>query len=363
MARSARHSPSTRCAATAARDHRILVLDAGPHVLSEHVETLPGLGLSPPPPATTDPGVPRGEVWGIPWQSNVPIGFPGLAYCLGGRSMFWGGWAPELVEAETPSEMWPARVLRELREHSPVAGEEPYFRQAADQMGVTETNESMFGALHDVLRQQLFDGIQTGAVAGAVPLADLPLHLDPVPDVVDKELLKLEAPLAVQGPSRRGGFAPIRTFSSMPLLMQAARQAQAETGGNDRRKRLMVVPNCHVTRLETVVEEGVGRIVAVHVGGSAPIAIPERGVVVLALGTIESTRLALLSFQQTVGYDLIGTNLLSHARSNHTFRIPRRSTCPAPCGRRRPGDVGALRQGPHDPSRHRRHRRATSTSR
>ena len=43
----------------------------------------------------------------------------------------------------------------------------------------------------------------------------------------------------------------------------------------------------------------------------------------LASGTIESTRLALLSFPGTAGYDLIGTNLVSHVRSNHTFRVPR----------------------------------------
>ena len=92
----------------------------------------------------------------------------------------------------------------------------------------------------------------------------------------------------------------------------------------------MVVPNCHVTRLETVVEEGVGRVVAVHVGGGASIPVPERGVVVLASGTIESTRLALLSFPGTAGYDLIGTNLMSHVRSNHTFRIPREALAHLP---------------------------------
>ncbi len=92
----------------------------------------------------------------------------------------------------------------------------------------------------------------------------------------------------------------------------------------------MVVPNCHVTDLETEVEQGVGRVVAVHVGGGAAIPIPPRGVVVLASGTIESTRLALLSFPGTAGYDLIGTNLQSHVRSNHTFRIPRRALAHLP---------------------------------
>ena len=305
------------------RNHRILVLDAGPYVLPEHAQNLPGLGLVPPPPTTTDPGMARAEVWGLPWRSDVPIGFPGLAYCLGGRSMFWGGWSAELIEAETPPDVWPDRVLRELRLHSPIPGDEPYFRQAADQMGVTETNELMFGALHEALRQQIFDGIQTGAVRDAVPLADLPLHLDPAPDVVDKDLLKLEAPLAVRACRPRWGSSSIETFSSMPLLAEAARQAQVESGGDDRLKRVMVVPNCHVTRLETEVEEGVGRVVAVHIGGGASVPVGERGVVVLASGTIESTRLALVSFPELAGYDLIGTNLVSHVRSNHTFRIPR----------------------------------------
>ncbi len=312
------------------RNHRILVLDAGPYVLPEHVQNLPALGLDPPPPVMADPGVARAEVWGLPWQSNVPIGFPGLAYCLGGRSMFWGGWSAEPIEAETPSDVWPDRVLRDLRIHSPVPGDEPYLRQAAELMGVTQTNDFMFGAMHEALRQQIFDGIQAGAVPDAVPLADIPLHVDPVPDVVDKDLLKLEAPLAVQGRPRRSGSFSIDRFSAMPLLTEAARQAHKESGGNDSRKRVMVVPNCHVTRLETVVEEGVGRVVAVHVGGGTTIPVPERGVVVLASGTIESTRLALLSFPGTAGYELIGTNLMSHARSNHSFRIPREALADLP---------------------------------
>jgi hypothetical protein len=51
--------------------------------------------------------------------------------------------------------------------------------------------------------------------------------------------------------------------------------------------------------------------------------VPSDGIVVLAAGTIESIRLALLSFEGTTAYDLIGTNLLGHMRSNYTVRIPR----------------------------------------
>jgi choline dehydrogenase-like flavoprotein len=308
------------------RNHRILVLEAGPQLLTEHVQNLPALGLAAPGPVTADPGVPRAEVWGLPWRSDDPIGFPGLAYCLGGRSIFWGGWSPELLEAETPAAVWPQDVLDELRGNSPLVYASPgYFRQAAEQIGVTETNDFVFGAMHEALRQQIFDGLTAGQVPDAVPLAEIPQHLDldPALSPAQAEQRKIEAPLAVQGRPPRAGFFPLNKFSSMPLLITASRQAQAETSGDDRLKRVMVVPNCHVTRLETAVDQGAGRVVAVHVGGGATIPVPERGVVVLAAGTVESTRLALLSFGGTLGYDLIGTNLLAHMRSNYTFRIPR----------------------------------------
>jgi choline dehydrogenase-like flavoprotein len=318
------------------RNHRILVLEAGPQLLTEHVQNLPALGLAAPGPVTADPGVPRAEVWGLPWRSDDPIGFPGLAYCLGGRSIFWGGWSPELLEAETPA-VWPQDVLDELRGNSPLVYASPgYFRQAAEQIGTTETNDFVFGQMHRALRQQIFEGITAGQVPDAVPLAEIPHHLefDHPLSPAQAEQRKLEAPLAVQGRPPRAGFFPLNKFSSMPLLITASRQAQAETGGDDRLKRVMVVPNCHVTRLETAVDQGAGRVVAVHTGGGATIAVPDRGVVVLAAGTIESTRLALLSFGGTLGYDLIGTNLLAHMRSNYTFRIPRDALQALPPGLR-----------------------------
>jgi choline dehydrogenase-like flavoprotein len=308
--------------------HRILVLEAGPNVLPEHVQNLPVLGLVAPGPTTADPGVPRAEVWGLPWRTNVDQGFPGLAYCTGGRSLFWGGWSPQLLVEETPPNLWPAAVLTDLRGSGTFPG---YFAEAAEQIGVTRTNDFVFGVMHRALRKQLFDGLNAGAVPAAIPLATLPLaplRRDPnVP--VDEQ--KLEAPLAVQGRPPRSGFFPFNKFSGMPLLIRASRQAQAETGGDDHRKRLMIVPNCHVTRLETAVEQGVGQVRVVHTNlGTIP--VPDRGVVVLASGTIESTRLALLSFGGILGYAQIGTNLLAHLRSNLTFRVTRAALVHLPAG-------------------------------
>jgi len=292
-------------------NHRILVLEAGPLFLAEHVQNLPNLGLAAPGPVTVDPGIPRAEVWGLPWRTDVPGGFPGLAYCVGGRSVFFGGWAPELLDAEMPPDRWPPGVIQDLKDR--------YFSEAAGQIGVDQTNDFVFGEMHRALRKLLFGGITANQVGAAIPLATLPAPPWPVgPTGIEK----LEAPLAVQGRPPRSGFFPINKFSSVPLVIRATRQAWFESTGDDVLKRLMVVPNCHVTRLETSVSQGSGQVTVVHTN-QGPIQLPPRGVVVLAAGTIESTRLALESFPGTLGYELIGTNLIGHMRSNYTFRLPR----------------------------------------
>jgi choline dehydrogenase-like flavoprotein len=42
--------------------HRILVLEAGRMLLTEHVQNLPMIGLNVPGPTEIDPGIPREEV-------------------------------------------------------------------------------------------------------------------------------------------------------------------------------------------------------------------------------------------------------------------------------------------------------------
>ncbi|MDQ3185339.1 MAG: DUF1080 domain-containing protein [Pseudomonadota bacterium] len=324
--------------------HRILVLDAGSLLLTEHVQNYPPLGLGVPPPTETDPFVPRNEVWGLPWRaepSKVPQGFPGLAYCLGGRSLYFGGWSPQLLntatDTEMPPERWPASVVDDLNDK--------YFAEAAQQIGTNQTNDFISGAMHDALRRQLFDGIRNNKVPGAIKLADLPLHLDVPPGVpaVIKEQFKLEAPLAVQ--SRAGsGLFPFNKFSAMPLLVKAARAASTESMHavgypDDVKKRFMVAPHCRVIRLVTTVGNGLGRVTGVECETYLPVCgdgsnvqkqrvtipVADNGNIIIALGTIESTRLALLSFQGITNYDSIGKNLMAHLRSNLTISIPRTS--------------------------------------
>jgi choline dehydrogenase-like flavoprotein len=99
----------------------------------------------------------------------------------------------------------------------------------------------------------------------------------------------------------------------------------------------MVVPHCRIIRLVTSLQNGVGRVTGVEIETYTPICgdganvqkqrttipVAQDGKVVIALGTIESTRLALLSFQGTNNFHLIGQNLMAHLRSNLTIRIPR----------------------------------------
>jgi choline dehydrogenase-like flavoprotein len=295
--------------------HRVLVLEAGRFVLPEHVQNLPMLGLNPPGPSVDDPG-PQAEVWGLPWKTDVPKGFPGLAYCIGGRSIYFGGWSPLLLDGETKT--WPASVTTDLRK----AG--GYFIQASRQIGVSAANDFIQGPLHTALRKMLFDGVNANKIPEAIPIAELPQHVEDLPPGPASEIFKLEAPLAVQASQPRSGFFPFNKFSSVPIMAEASRAAQFESGGDDVKKRLMIVPDCHVKRLITAQNGDEWRVVSLDTNQGA-IPVPDGGKVIIALGTIESARLALISFPDLKNASLVGKNLMAHLRSNLTIRIPRAS--------------------------------------
>lgn len=318
------------------RSERILVVEGGPFLLAEHQQNLPSLGLG-------------GEVWGLAWNSN--IGFAGLAYCVGGRSIWWGGWSPRLLDSETPTGVWPKTVLDDLNAKKLSNGDNGYFRQSGQQIGVTATNDFMFGDLHHALRAQVYATLSSGSVTEAMPLASLPDAppveiLDTAPTLADlaalldvplpnplptapaalkkleqelRDKLKLEAPLAVQARPEHAGFFPLNKFSAVPLIIKAARGAYSESNGDDVRKRVMVVPRCHVTRL-SVTNDPDGKRIDAILTERGPIPVSPDCKVILALGTIESTHLALLSFGED---GRIGSNLMAHLRSNIDFRIPR----------------------------------------
>jgi hypothetical protein len=299
-----------------ARAHRILVLEAGPMALPEHFQNLP-------------PRLDTGEVWGVPWNSDSPRSwnrqFPGLAFCVGGRSVFWGGWSPYFIDSELPTPPWPASVKHDLTQPVLRVGTRmlSYLDLAAAQIGSDTDNDFVNGALHETLRGQLFNGLQARS-PGSNPV--LTGNRGDLLSVAD-----LEAPLAVQSASPRPGFFPFNKFNGVQLLMRATRMAQSEAeqtavGSPEAlnvKKRLMVVPNAHVIRLES----SGGRITRIftnrfEANGGVVDVVPGAKVF-LALGTIENTRLALETLPNA--NRLMGRNLMAHLRSNVTIRIPRTS--------------------------------------
>lgn len=330
--------------AFAPRNYRILVLEAGPYILPEHVQNLPMLRLYDPPASSIAELQPdssqrhslgaRNEVWGLAWHS--PERFTGLAYCVGGRSLYWGGWSPRFLDSEMPTtgplaNLWPASVVEDLKVR--------FFDEANRQLGANEANDFINGTLHEAMRARLLRALENGDVPTAFSLDGLPLQVtDPAIDAgaadadQQRRERKLDAPYAINT-TTRAGFFPFNKFSSVPLLMAAARDAAGRSGGDDNRKRLMVVPNCHVIGMDTeTVTTATGatllRVEGLRTNvGYVPLRNDgdKQAVVVLAAAAVESTRLALLSFKALPSeqYALIGKNLMAHTRANMFFRIPR----------------------------------------
>jgi hypothetical protein len=222
-----------------------------------------------------------------------------------------------------------------------------FFDEAAQQTGVVSSNDYINGDLHDHYRKQLFSLL--GSMPNAVPVGELPNYLPyfkrnggprlqaqlaSPPYTGFEDSLRLDAPLAVQTETLPG-FFPFVKFSSPPLAITAAREAATESGLDNTRKRLMIVPNCHVKGLSTraytlATGAEVREVVGIDTGGG-PIDLSgsidgnpnRRPVVVLALGAIESARMAKFALGGTVpNANEIGRNLMAHVRKNIVFEAP-----------------------------------------
>ena len=264
----------------AAANKRVLVLEAGGFLVSEHVQNLARIGLNVPGPISSDPGIARERVWGLPWRSNQAS--PGLAYCVGGRSLYWGGWAPRLTA--TDHALWPAPVAAFLAAN---------YATVEREIGVTPSTDFITGPLFTALLNRL------NAARASVP------NIDAVE----------EAPLAVQGEPPASGLFSFDKFSSAPIFVDAIREA---AGSPDSVRRLFLVPRAHVIRLHA--SGGSVHTIEVDVAGQRKfLSITPSCAVILAMGAIESTRVALASFPTA----LMGRNLMAHLRTNLTVRIKR----------------------------------------
>jgi choline dehydrogenase-like flavoprotein len=284
---------------------RVLMVDAGSFLLPTHTQNLPRLALNAPKEQVVasnaqDPG-PQNLVWGHPWHSNQE--FPGLAYCVGGRSLYWGGWSPRLTNADlgprSPGEAaWPKDAADYLLAN---------YRSVETEMGVWPSADYISGPLFEKLKARF------GSVVGTNQLVE-------------------DAPLAVMGQAPESGLFPFDKYSSAYLLFDAIREdiGRRWRDNIDAWRRLMLLTRAQVIRLTTA-----GNRVTeleLRVNGQQqflrPPLISTDCTVVLAPGTVECTRLALDSLPApAMGTRRVGSNLMAHLRSDITARI-RRSAIP-----------------------------------
>lgn len=335
------------CAAKMYRDSRamggkplrILVLEAGPFLVHEHVQNLPDLGLSNPFREQDEAGLhrafQRSLVWGLGWRGNVR--FPGTAYCVGGKSLYWGGWCPRLRNEDLAQ--WPDEVKRYLLEPPKFPSNLPNRLSSPNQNSVYEEVEFEIGVkpaddfvfdpiagptelpnsigLNEALKARLQAALNDlRATPGGTPLQN------PEPP-----------PIAVQTQSFVSGVFSPDKFSSLTLLISALRNAR---GQSDRDAGLFLVPKAHVSKLivPPMFKDGVSTpghgITGIDLfvdGQRQLLPIKPTCIVVLALGCIESTRLALESFPTAThragGDELMGRNLMAHLRFDFQFAVDR----------------------------------------
>lgn len=270
---------------------KILVLDAGPFFLPTHANNLPLRGMS------------DDAVWARPWTGEAPFvtdqSKRGLAFCVGGRSLFWAGWSPELMPADL--EQWPDDVRNFL--NSP----EGYDRTAAeigskqktDFIEETGTYKKLYAAF------QAVEGKVFGKGGGRID------RIEP-------------APLAVTGSRPTSGLFAFDQYSSVTFLIDAINQDVNDSGNKPADRRLMLLPRAEVVGL-TLDDKKQATSLRLQVGGDPKtLRLGPGTTVVLANGTVEATRLALahLSVGQQTQPAKVG-NFMTHMGNSTTVRIRR----------------------------------------
>jgi len=277
---------------------RTLVIDAGAFVLPTHIQNLPQrLGGSIGGAAKSskaDEGF-NNVIWRVPWLSNES--FPGLAYCVGGRSLFWGGWSPKMVPNDLAP--WPAAIRT--------------FLNSADGYETTEKEIGVTPSADYIVKATLFTALSNAFDTARSSAPKIPA----ITEVT-------EAPLAVQGSAPASGLFSFDKYSSGPFLIDAIRHDVANTKQGDLGRRIFLLPQTRVLRL---VRSGsaVTRLELDVDGQLRSLDIPATTAVILANGTVEATRLALNDLgvgDSSQGTPRVG-NLMAHLRSNIVVRIKR----------------------------------------
>lgn len=254
----------------------VLVLEAGSYLFPTHVGNLPRQHQL----ARFDK-----HVWGF-WDDFQVINYQnapgsqfagGQAFNLGGRSIFWGGFAPRMTPWELAA--WPSSVREYLEQRGYRRAEEVTKARALPSSPYQEEIKAL-------LRQ-------------VVPDFD---HFD--------------APVAVQYTGFTRAALPFGIFSTADLLLGSRLTAGAS--GN---KRLTINLNHAVTRVETSGSKAT-EVVAHDLIANSYRTFRGKSVV-LAGGTIESAKLAKLSGAVDPN-QRIGVGITDHPNILYAFRDPDR---------------------------------------
>ena len=126
--------------------------------------------------------------------------------CVGGKSLFWGGWTPPLSNDDEQDDLaqWPQEVRDFLL--SPEG-----YAEVARQIGTDVTADYIHGPLLDRLQTVAERVVSDGTVP----------HLTRVVD----------APIAVHGEGPESGLLSMGKFSSLPLLLDSIRDDAESSGG------------------------------------------------------------------------------------------------------------------------------------
>jgi hypothetical protein len=318
------------CAARLARSGAtVLVLEAGPFLTSQHVQNPPNIGLPFGDNVVGTVGNPgadetRALVWGLPWRGNQEFGR--LAFCVGGKSLFWGGWAPRLTDDVLDQALpggvtWPPEVAEYLR---------TYYSRIELQMGVSELVATTPGQPPTpVVRTELFNSplnLLNGVLASKLQGLVGTLNVGPGGGVQTEVEAIDPAPIAVQSNAPASGVFAFNKFSALPLLLAASRE-DFDLAPSDQLRRLFIVPNVRVLGLEYDPEVGAATGIRLSAHGERrSLGVGPYTRIVLALSAIESTRLAQASFGATPHAAILqGRNLMAHLRNNFSVRIRRKA--------------------------------------
>jgi choline dehydrogenase-like flavoprotein len=288
---------------------RVLVLESGPFLITEHIQNLTrrNSGLA----ATV------AEDLVEPGQTNEPS-LVKHSRCVGGKSLFWGGWAPRLEPADMQrldadgERLWP----QEIEDYLFQTGFRGGYQFCERETGVFPVQDFIKGPLQDALKA-LVENVVAASTVPSLKTVSPP-------------------PIAVQGESPGSGLFSFDKFSSVSLLHDSLREDAEIANGNDALRRLFLVPYAEVLRLETA-NGRVQQIVVALADPAAPrdkskarvvrLNLKSSAIVVLAGNVVNSTRLALNSFPRlaplNVNGELMGRNLMFHSRSNFVWRVKR----------------------------------------